>query len=241
MGVILLSAVGLGVFPRESINPVRAAQAQAQQASRAAAAAAARAGGSSQPRTPQQPASVLRYLYIATDTSVMPRRTARGDGRSRAAKADPRPATLPRAPPSVAASQWLLVAGVVVLVAMFIGHGGSLSTALAWAANGVIGGGMPGSSWPVVERPTRLMMAAARGDATAVQQILRSRGGGGVGGHVNAQTPQGLSALHFALQGRMNQLQDERMVRELRGRHEDCIRKLVAAGANPMVGHLSAL
>eukprot|EP01047_Picozoa_sp_COSAG01_P088199 COSAG01_NODE_20642_length_943_cov_1.657583_1_plen_195_part_00 len=187
-----------------------------------------------------QPAIRTHVRTYASDTSVMPRRTARGDGRSRAAKADPRPATLPRVPHSVAASQWLLVAGVVVLVAMFVGHGGSLSTALAWAANGVIGGG-PGSSWPVVERPTRLMMAAARGDATSVQQILRGGGGGVGGGHVNAQTPQGLSALHFALQGRMNQLQDERMVRELRGRHEDCIRKLVAAGANPMVGHLSAL
>ena len=53
--------------------------------------------------------------------------------------------------------------------------------------------------------------------------------------------PDGQSALHFALQGRMNQMQQPELVRQLSGDHEAIIGLLLAAGADPMVGHLSAL
>ena len=43
------------------------------------------------------------------------------------------------------------------------------------------------------------------------------------------------------LQGRMNQMQSPALVKKLSGDHENAIGALLAAGADPMVGHLSAL
>ena len=60
-------------------------------------------------------------------------------------------------------------------------------------------------------------------------------------GSVNAAVTGGLTALHFALNGRMNQMQDDALVRQLQGQHEECMALLLEAGADPMVGHLSAL
>ena len=92
-----------------------------------------------------------------------------------------------------------------------------------------------------VENPTPLMMAAAQGDAEAIKRLLQAPGGNG-GGPINAYTADGgISALHFALHGRMNQMQSDQLVRKLSGKHELCIERLLKAGANPMVGHLSAL
>ena len=97
------------------------------------------------------------------------------------------------------------------------------------------GPGWPGG--PEVERPTKLMFAAMHGDSDGVSRLLKAD----EGGSINAYTNTGLSALHFALQGRMNQMQSDEHVRKLTGSHELCIKRLLAAGADPMVGHLSSL
>jgi ankyrin repeat protein len=83
------------------------------------------------------------------------------------------------------------------------------------------------------------MRAAMMGNAAMLRELLAAPVARR--GSVNAAVTGGLTALHFALNGRMNQMQDDALVRQLQGQHEECMALLLDAGADPMVGHLSAL
>ena len=102
------------------------------------------------------------------------------------------------------------------------------------------GGGPQPPDGPELTAPTPLMRAAMMGDADMMRQLLTDAPASRRGS-VNAAVTGGITALHFALNGRMNQMQDDSLVRELKGSHEDCVALLLEHGADPMVGHLSAL
>eukprot|EP01045_Picozoa_sp_COSAG04_P009506 COSAG04_NODE_552_length_12696_cov_3.047154_1_plen_502_part_00 len=167
-----------------------------------------------------------------------------GGGRKRGGR--PTGNSTPSTEPAAAPSWWLplaLAAGVGAVI-WALGWGGAGAQMLGWGGAGAPaegGAALSGSMMPCegreLEAPTPLMRAAMMGDADTTRQLAQS----GRGGHPNACVTGGLTALHFALNGRMNQMQDDRLVRELRGAHEDCVAQLLAAGADPMVGHLSAL
>jgi len=92
---------------------------------------------------------------------------------------------------------------------------------------------------PELQAPTPLMRAAMMGDAAMMQELLAAPASRR--GSVNAAVTGGITALHFALNGRLNQMQDDALVRNLQGDHETCVKLLLDADADPMVGHLSAL
>ena len=151
-------------------------------------------------------------------------------------------------PTSGAAAPAMLSAGVLLALALALvgaqlwGSGDAAAAPGSAAERDAVGGGSGPKppDGPELTVPTPLMRAAMMGDAEMMRQLLTAAPASRRGS-VNAAVTGGITALHFALNGRMNQMQDDSLVRELKGSHEDCVALLLEHGADPMVGHLSAL
>lgn len=72
----------------------------------------------------------------------------------------------------------------------------------------------------VVDRPTKLMIAAYAGDAVRIERLLDDRNSGDddVTAQIQAVDTRGMATLHYALEARNNDLQSQSDI--LHGHHE---------------------
>jgi hypothetical protein len=112
-----------------------------------------------------------------------------------------------------------LAIGCVLLAVLLAAYGFRDPSASAV----LYGGGDGGSGFEGPREFTALMRLAARGDLPSVSSLLAKSVAAELPRLLNTESPDGQSCLHFALQGRMNQMHDPARVKQLSGEHERVI------------------